>query len=134
MQLGEWTSDVYTWEWSSGSANNATLCVSLSVSVLPLLLRVVLLRGTPSGGNVSRTSVLEVDTAEVGLDGLSAALQLDLGLEGGGGALEGGGGALAAQIVVQVSENAFISAVNITASPCSAMFGLFNLLRPSRVI
>ena len=91
---------MYTWEWSSGSANNATLCVSLSVSVLPLLLRVVLLRGTPSGGNVSRTSVLEVDTAEVGLDGLSAALQLGL---------EGGGGALAAQIVVQVSENAIIS-------------------------
>ena len=107
--LGEWTSDVYTWEWSSGSANNATLCVSLSVSVLPLLLRVVLLRGTPSGGNVSRTSVLEVDTAQVGLDGMSATLELNLAV-----LTE----SLAAQIVIQTSSRVVISAVEVVDSSC----------------
>ena len=111
LLLVQWTSDVYNWS-QIPVGGNATLCVSLNVTVLPLRLLVILIqRGSTSNvGATSRKIVLEVDNDEVGLNGMSTVFELSLGQLAG---------SLLAQVAVLVSENAIIDGINISESFCS---------------
>ena len=73
LSLGEWSSDVYElcptcsplMSNSSADPPGPKLCVSLNVTVLPLVFRVLLLTGEATGANASRATVLQVLLTEL---------------------------------------------------------------------